>query len=55
MKTLMTSAVYWHAAAILFHKIGVWSTGNTRKYRQSDVYIYQCDGDARLFMLFKHH
>ena len=22
---------------------GIWSTGNTRKYHQIDVYIYQCD------------
>ena len=22
---------------------GLWSTGNTRKYHQIDVYIYQCD------------
>ena len=22
---------------------GIWSTGNTRKYQQIDVYIYQCD------------
>ena len=22
---------------------GLWSTGNTRKYHQLDVYIYQCD------------
>ena len=36
-----TSAVYRHAVTILFHKKGVWSTGNTRKYPQSDVYIYQ--------------
>ena len=21
---------------------GLWSTGNTRKYQQIDVYIYQC-------------
>ena len=21
---------------------GIWSTGNTRKYHQIDVYIYQC-------------
>ena len=23
---------------------GLWSTGNTRKYHQIDVYIYQCVG-----------
>ena len=22
---------------------GLWSTGNTRKYHQIDVYIYQCE------------
>ena len=43
MKTLTTSAVNRCVAAILFQKIGVWRTGNTRKYRQSDVYIDQCD------------
>ena len=42
MKTLTTSAVNRCVAAILFQKIGVWRTGNTRKYRQSDVYIDQC-------------
>ena len=27
---------------------GLWSTGNTRKYHQIDVYIYQCaDGDLK--------
>ena len=24
---------------------GLWSTGNTRKYHQIDVYIYQCGVD----------
>ena len=23
---------------------GLWGTGNTRKYQQIDVYIYQCEG-----------
>ena len=45
MKTLTTSAVYRRVAAILFQKIDVWRTGNTRKYRQSDVYIDQCGTD----------
>ena len=24
---------------------GLWSTGNTRKYHQIDVYIYQCEDE----------
>ena len=31
---------------------GLWSTGNTRKYHQIDVYIYQCDIDkGKIFLL----
>ena len=28
---------------------GLWSTGNTRKYHQIDVYIYQCEDETRQF------
>ena len=37
---------------------GLWSTGNTRKYQQIDVYIYQCVGtDLKLrhFTLLNSH
>ena len=27
---------------------GLWSTGNTRKYHQIDVYIYQCGCDTQI-------
>ena len=30
---------------------GLWSTGNTRKYHQIDVYIYQCDPSAFINLL----
>ena len=36
----------WHVFFIVLTPIsttsGLWSTGNTRKYHQIDVYIYQC-------------
>ena len=31
---------------------GLWSTGNTHKYHQIDVYIYQCDIKYRRFIWF---
>ena len=37
---------------------GLWSTGNTRKYHQIDVYIYQCVGcirDDRYWGVEKNH
>ena len=51
-ETLTTSAVNRCVAAILFQKICVWRTGNTRKYRQSDVYIDQCDIGVYTLLLF---
>ena len=37
----------WHVFYIVLTPIysasGLWSTGNTRKYQQIDVYIYQCE------------
>ena len=30
---------------------GIWSTGNTRKYQQVDVYIYQCDNSPTFFKI----
>ena len=30
---------------------GIWSTGNTRKYQQIDIYIYQCETRALVFVL----
>ena len=53
MKTLTTSAVNRCVAAILFQKIGVWRTGNSRKYRQSNVYIDQCDHVKWYLSLFR--
>ena len=33
----------WHVYLYSINtNIGLWSTGNTRKYHQIDVYIYQC-------------
>ena len=29
---------------------GLWNTGNTRKYQQIDVYIYQC-GDYQIYFI----
>ena len=29
---------------------GLWSTGNTRKYLQIDVYIYQCEIEKYIFV-----
>ena len=31
---------------------GLWSTGNTRKYHQIDVYIYQCELSAERLQAF---
>ena len=40
----------WHVFYIVLTPIsttsGLWSTGNTRKYHQIDVYIYQCAYDV---------
>ena len=40
----------WHVFYIVLTPIsttcGLWSTGNTRKYHQIDVYIYQCVPDT---------
>ena len=39
-------------AAILFHKIGVWSTTNVHTYQQSNVYLYQCAVELEIYQYF---
>ena len=38
-----TDMFFYIVLTSIYTTSGLWSTGNTRKYQQIDVYIYQCD------------